>query len=70
MFGRARDRLVRGGTAMGGGLMRGGAAFGRGISSMGHATVGSMGRGYQQFQGAAPVVSTAKQLQNKNSILK
>lgn len=45
-----------------GGFMRGGAAVGRGISSMGQATVESMGRGYQSFQGSAPVVSTAKML--------
>lgn len=62
--------LKKGGAAMGGGFMRGGAAVGRGISSMGHATVDSMGRGYQQFQGAAPVVSTAKQLQKQKFDLK
>ena len=54
----------------GGGLKKGGAAVGRGISSMGHATVDSMGRGYQKFQGAAPVVSTAKQLQKQKFDLK
>ena len=54
----------------GGGLMRGGAAVGRGMSSMGHATVDSMGRGYQRFEGAAPVVSTAKQLQKQKFDLK
>ena len=59
MFGRAKSGFVRGGAAMG-----------RGISSMGHATVGSMGRGYQKFQGSAPVVSTAKQLQKQKFDLK
>ena len=54
----------------GGGLMKGGAAVGRGMSSMGHATVDSMGRGYQRFEGAAPVVSTAKQLQKQKFDLK
>ena len=54
----------------GGGLMRGGAAVGRGMSSMGHATVDSMGRGYRRFEGAAPVVSTAKQLQKQKFDLK
>ena len=54
----------------GGGLMKGGAAVGRGMSSMGHATVDSMGRGYRKFEGAAPVVSTAKQLQKQKFDLK
>ena len=54
----------------GGGLMKGGAAVGRGMSSMGHATVDSMGRGYRRFEGAAPVVSTAKQLQKQKFDLK
>ena len=67
---KAGGGLKKGGAAMGGGFMRGGAAVGRGISSMGHATVDSMGRGYQQFQGAAPVVSTAKQLQKQKFDLK
>lgn len=54
----------------GGSLKKGGAAVGRGISSMGHTTVDSMGRGYQKFQGAAPVVSSAKQLQKQKFDLK
>jgi len=67
---KAGGGLKKGGAAMGDGFMRGGAAVGRGISSMGHATVDSMGRGYQKFQGAAPVVSTARQLKNQTFDLK
>ena len=70
MFGRARNRLARGGTAMGGGLMRGGAAVGRGISSMGRATVDSMGRGYHRFEASAPVMSTVKQLEKQKIDIK
>ena len=67
---KAGGGLKKGGAMMGGGLMKGGAAVGRGMSSMGQATVESMGRGYQKFQGAAPVVSTAKQLQKQKFDLK
>ena len=70
MFGRARNRLARGGTAMGGGLMRGGAAVGRGISSMGRATVDSMGRGYRGFESSAPVVSTKAMMEKQKFDLK
>jgi hypothetical protein len=45
--------------------MRGGAAVGRGISGMGRATIDSVGRGYQGFQGSAPVVSTAKMMKKQ-----
>tara|TARA_A100001234_G_scaffold209964_1_gene209294 strand:+ start:698 stop:1411 length:714 start_codon:yes stop_codon:yes gene_type:complete len=62
--------LMKGGAAMGGGLMKGGAAVGRGISSMGQATVESMGRGYRRFESAAPIVSTAKQLEKQKFDLK
>jgi hypothetical protein len=54
MFQRARD-----------GFMRGGAAVGRGVSQAGRATVGSMQRGYEATVASAPIVSTAKQLQNQ-----
>ena len=67
---KAGGGLMKGGAAMGGGFMKGGAAVGRGISSMGQATVESVGRGYQRFEGAAPVVSTAKQLQKQKFDLK
>ena len=67
---KAGGGLMKGGAAMGGGLMKGGTAMGQGISSMGHATVDSMGRGYQKFQGAAPVVSTARQLKKQTFDLK
>ena len=70
MFGRARNRLARGGTAMRGGLMRGGAAVGRGISSMGRATVDSMGRGYRGFESSAPVVSTKAMMEKQKFDLK
>ena len=69
-FGRARNRLARGGTAMRGGLMRGGAAVGRGISSMGRATVDSMGRGYRGFESSAPVVSTKAMMEKQKFDLK
>jgi len=45
--------------------MRGGAAVGRGVSQAGRATVGSMQRGYEATVASAPVLSTAKQLQNQ-----
>ena len=70
MFGRARNRLARGGTAMRGGLMRGGAAVGRGITSMGRATVDSMGRGYRGFESSAPVVSTKAMMEKQKFDLK
>ena len=70
MFGRARNRLARGGTAMRGGFMRGGAAVGRGISSMGRATVDSMGRGYRGFESSAPVVSTKAMMEKQKFDLK
>ncbi len=62
--------LMKGGAAMGGGLMKGGAAVGNSISSIGQATVESMGRGYRRFESAAPIVSTAKQLEKQKFDLK
>jgi len=59
MFGRAKKSFVKGGTAMG-----------RGISSMGRATVDSMGRGYHRFEASAPVMSTVKQLEKQKIDLK
>ena len=50
--------------------MRGGAAVGRGISSMGRATVDSMGRGYRGFEASAPVVSTKAMMEKQKFDLK
>ena len=67
---KAGGGLKKGGAMMGGGLMKGGAAVGRGMSSMGQATVESMGRGYQRFEGSAPVVSTKAMMEKQKFDLK